>query len=212
MRPWMSAGRGLARNDGRVDGRQCDQHDRDHQQHLSGRSVCGSRLGGPSRSAAIAAARQDGDDPLGRDGDAGNAQQDAARPPGDHPQAEEQGHGPPPRERDQPARTPGSSGGVGQSVDGAGAGGADGGNEGRHYRDPQGHGRDYADRGHGQRCTGAAEETGPGSPSNGAASHPTASPASRNRLGRRCHPRQRFTQPAARPTWPISSGTGRLLR
>ena len=93
--------------------------------------------------------------------DAGRAQHDAARPSGGHPQPEEQGDGQARRDRDQPGRAPGRAGRVGQGVDGAGAGRADGGNEGRDCRDPECHGRDHADRGDGEggrAC--AAEEAG----------------------------------------------------
>jgi hypothetical protein len=48
-------------------------------------------------------------------------------------------------------------------VDGAGAGGAEGGNDGRGRRHPQCHGRDHTDRGHGEGwCARAAEEAGTG--------------------------------------------------
>ena len=88
---------------------------------------------------------------------------DAARPPGGHPQPEQQRDGQSRRDRDQPGRAPRCAGRVGQREDGAGAGGADGRNEGRGNRHPERDGRHQADRGHGERRrTGAAEEAGTG--------------------------------------------------
>ena len=65
--------------------------------------------------------------------------------------------------RDQPGRAPRCAGGVGKREDGAGAGGADGGHEGRGDRHTECDGRHQADRGHGERRrTRAAEEAGAG--------------------------------------------------
>ena len=164
----------------RVDGRQDDQHDHDHQQHL----VVADGLGiGPTDELGVlgerCVGRQHGDDPADRDDDARRAEHDTARPTGGQPQSEEQRDGQARRDGDEPRRAPGWPGRVGQRVDRAACGRPGWRERGSRRRDRQRHGRDLR-RPSDMVSDGAPappSRPAPGSASRGAASHPTASPA-----------------------------------
>jgi hypothetical protein len=111
----------------------------------------------------VGVSREHGDDPADRNRGSSRGEQDAARSSSRDPQPKQQRDGQSRRERDQPGRSSGWAGRVGEREDGAGPGGADGGNEGRGDRHAQRDGRHQPDRGHGQRRgTGAADEAGTG--------------------------------------------------
>ncbi|HVQ95913.1 MAG TPA: hypothetical protein VMU51_33120 [Mycobacteriales bacterium] len=146
-----------------VDRRQGEQYDHHHEQHLAQHRHLSSVVSGRRVGGEEGVQYQCDVDPADRDRDTGDPQHDPSRPAGGDPQGEQQRDGQSRRDRDQPAGAAGWAGRVGQRVDGAGAGGAHGRNDGGGYRDAERHGGYQTGRGHGDRRRArAADEAGTG--------------------------------------------------